>query len=350
MALGVNIAVLLGTAVGSTVLIGLVLWWGLGRPLIETHGSWTASQTFDFTKIVLSIVGGIGGVVALVIAYRKQRLGESAEQRENAKLFAENFTKATEQLGSDQAAVRLAGMYALERLAQTAEQQQTVVNVLCAYLRMPNPTPRSANGEATNNQSADGYDTDPPREYDRGKLEVRLTAQRMLTTHLRYRDRQQADETFWPDIDLDLTGAVLLDIDLSRCHVRSATFDQAQFHGAAKFDGMEFHADANFARTRFHDRADFAGVQFHADVNFVRARFRRRAVFTEAQFHSSFTFSGAGFYDHGSFAYPRVRLDVPEGLRRDPPKGYAVVGRGEGTKPQLSNAHGVWGHLGWVLD
>jgi hypothetical protein len=48
------------------------------------------------------------------------------------------YTKAADQLGSEKAPVRLAGMYALERLAQsTPEQRQTIVNVLCAYLRMP---------------------------------------------------------------------------------------------------------------------------------------------------------------------------------------------------------------------
>ncbi|WP_020664891.1 hypothetical protein [Amycolatopsis benzoatilytica] len=52
-------------------------------------------------------------------------------------------------------------MYSLERLAQThADQRQTVVNLLCAYLRMPA------------GESAD-------------ELQVRTTAQRIPMLHLR---------------------------------------------------------------------------------------------------------------------------------------------------------------------
>src|SRR5262249_33582048 len=50
----------------------------------------------------------------------------------------ELYTKAVEQLGSDKAPVRLGGLYALERLAQdNSAHRQTIVNVICAYLRMP---------------------------------------------------------------------------------------------------------------------------------------------------------------------------------------------------------------------
>ena len=52
--------------------------------------------------------------------------------------ITELYTKAVEQLGSDKAPVRLGGLYALERLAQdNPAHRQTIVNVICAYLRMP---------------------------------------------------------------------------------------------------------------------------------------------------------------------------------------------------------------------
>lgn len=55
--------------------------------------------------------------------------------------ITELYVKAVEQLGSDKAAVRHSGLYALERVAQdNPEHRQTVDNVLCAYLRVPYPT------------------------------------------------------------------------------------------------------------------------------------------------------------------------------------------------------------------
>jgi hypothetical protein len=148
LSLGANIAVLLTVAMLATAGIGVLLWWALGHPSLQ-GSAWTVANSFDFAKVVLAIVGGIGAVVALVVAYRKQHLGEAAEFREDTKLFAERFTKASDQLGSDKAPVRLAGMYALESLAQgTPEQRQMIVNVLCAYLRMPYlpPAAPSPNG------------------------------------------------------------------------------------------------------------------------------------------------------------------------------------------------------------
>lgn len=67
-----------------------VLWLSLGRPAIQTRGRWITVESFDFVKIVLAVVAGIGGVVALVVGYRRQRLGEAAAHREDARLYLES--------------------------------------------------------------------------------------------------------------------------------------------------------------------------------------------------------------------------------------------------------------------
>jgi len=58
------------------------------------------------------------------------------------------YGKAVDQLGSDKAPVQLGGLYALERLAQdNPSHRKTVVDVICAYLRMPYaPARRSLRG------------------------------------------------------------------------------------------------------------------------------------------------------------------------------------------------------------
>lgn len=53
-------------------------------------------------------------------------------------MFNERFTAIATQLGDDQPAVRLAGVYATAGLADDWKQnRQTCVSVLCAYLRLP---------------------------------------------------------------------------------------------------------------------------------------------------------------------------------------------------------------------
>ncbi|QKV73074.1 pentapeptide repeat-containing protein [Amycolatopsis sp. Hca4] len=347
--LGLNIVLLLAVAVVAAAGVGAVGWWLLGRPPIRPAQEWTTGESFDFVKIVLALVGGAGAVVALVVAYRRQQLGEAAEQREAIKLFAERFTKAADQLGAEKAAVRLAGMYALEDLARgTPAQRQTVVNVLCAYLRMPYapPVPAAESGEAA---ARDVEQAENERRQQ--ELQVRLTAQRILGDHLRRGDR--AGE-FWRDIDLDLTDATLVDFDLGRCRVRAARFDRAVFagrtgfgeswfagpaaFGLATFDGVAEFGDAGFAGpaafvgAKFRDRARFSEVWFGAEAAFDDAEFGglagfdgadftgaagfrgtrfAEAWFNRARFGGVVSFSGAGFTGPGEFGGALVRLNPP---------------------------------------
>jgi uncharacterized protein YjbI with pentapeptide repeats len=58
--------------------------------------------------------------------------------------ITERFTRAVDQLGSDQLDVRLGGIYALERIAHdSAADQGTIVEVLSAYVRQHAPLPTS---------------------------------------------------------------------------------------------------------------------------------------------------------------------------------------------------------------
>ncbi|MEU9019811.1 hypothetical protein [Actinomadura sp. NPDC048394] len=78
--------------------------------------------------------------------FRRQRHQEIAtalsDYDAGERRMTDLYTKAADQLGSGKAPVRLAGLYALERLAQdTPGHRQTTVNLICAYLRMPYTPP-----------------------------------------------------------------------------------------------------------------------------------------------------------------------------------------------------------------
>lgn len=147
--------------------------------------------------------------------------------------ITELYTKAADQLGSDKAPVRLAGLDALERLAQDNEsQRQTIVNVLCAYLRMPYDARLTAVPSSSGDVGAEGA---PGREEIREhsqERQARLTARRILADHLRPA-RDHPAVTFWGDTDLDLTGATIIGFEMIDCHVRAARFGVARFAGGA---------------------------------------------------------------------------------------------------------------------
>jgi hypothetical protein len=188
--------------------------------------------------------------------------------------------------------VRLAGLYSLERLAQdTPTLRQTIVNLLCAYLRMP--------AESESEQ----------------EFEVRMTAQRIVCKHLRPgKDALAPAETFWPAIDLDLTGAVLHYFDLRDAWLHNGRFGGAEFQGRAWFDGARFSGEARFGGARFElvtgfrsarfgGKALFRGAEFLGPANFDKAVFAGEAVFDgewqgqpdPATFHATVSFSGTEF-------------------------------------------------------
>ncbi|WP_103355702.1 pentapeptide repeat-containing protein [Amycolatopsis sp. CA-128772] len=233
-----------------------ILLWGAGLLVVAAlaaallltllgGGRPEDSARLDALKTAANIVVGTGGAAALLLAARRQRSAELDLVQKNhdatERRVTEIYGKAADQLGSDKAPVRLAGLYALERLAGGyAEHRQTIVNVLCAYLRMP-------------------FD-DPERDLE--ELQVRKTAQRILHLHLRPGSAEQPGEGFWPDIDLDFSGAHLVGLTLTHCSIRSISCHGTVFSELAAFRGTEFRTKAVFNQVRFNDRADFRGTVF----------------------------------------------------------------------------------------
>src|SRR4029079_4124554 len=116
-------------------------------------------------------------LVALVVAYRRQRVDEDGALRETTRLHTERFTTAVSQLGDASAAVRLGGVHALAGLADDAPTRalrQTCVDVLCAYLRLP----YTAEAHLPAGVADD-------RHSDLALREVRHTVIRLIRDHLR---------------------------------------------------------------------------------------------------------------------------------------------------------------------
>ncbi|WIY05791.1 pentapeptide repeat-containing protein [Amycolatopsis mongoliensis] len=228
---------------GASAAVLLTLLGG-GRP--------EDSARLDALKTAANIVVGTGGFAALLLAARRQRSAEldlvQKDHDATERRITEIYGKAADQLGSDKAPVRLAGLYSLERLAGGyAPHRQTIVNVLCAYLRMPF-----------------GYDPGKPEENGE-ELQVRKAAQRILMLHLRPGPAERPSGDFWPDVDLDFSGATLVGLNLTHCSIRSIVCFGAKFFELASFRGTEFRTKADFNKANFEDRVDFRGTAFGGD-------------------------------------------------------------------------------------
>jgi uncharacterized protein YjbI with pentapeptide repeats len=246
-----------------------------------------------------------------------------ATERRVAALYHE----AVEQLGSDKAPVRFGGLYALERLAQdNPAVRQTIVDVICAYLRMPfSPTAPASKPEPEVAEGQEEPGTESETETDgiggtwREERQLRLTAQRILAEHLRddrAKDLQSADPPsphFWSNIRLDLTGATLIDFNLVNGVMADANFRRAAFSGDALFGGAAFSGDALFGGTAFSGDALFGGTAFSGDALFGEAAFSGDALFGEAAFSGDAGFRKAAF--SGAAGFRKAAFSGAAGFR-----------------------------------
>jgi hypothetical protein len=186
-----------------------VSWWGGG------FGSIPADDRGDLVRDTLAVVALFGATLAAVYAYRKQRLEEAASYRADADGLSRRYQDAAEQLGHASAAVRLAGVYSMARLAdEWPEQRQTCVDVLAAYLRMP------------------------PR-VEHGDLQVRHTIVTLIARHV-----AKGHTPTWSSLDFDLRGAVLPDLELA-----DAVFTGSVDLTGAHFEGRCVLSNVSFTRT-----------------------------------------------------------------------------------------------------
>jgi hypothetical protein len=222
-----TIYLLLVIGAGLTVGTGWFLWNEIAVATLPAENQ--ASVTIEVVKTALTAGIGAGGLLALFVSFRRQWLSEQEHMLQKdvdannqvdqtEKRVTELYSKAADQLASDYAAVRLAGLYALERLADTnPKYRQTIVDVICAYLRIrrnePDPAP-----DAQSETAATGRD----------EAEVRATAQKILKAHF---EKKIKPDNYWSNIHLDLHGARLEDFSLVQCELADVDFRNAEFIG-----------------------------------------------------------------------------------------------------------------------
>lgn len=239
-------------------------------PRAASNGGPASIDPLDVIKTTITVAGFVGAVLVGVYGYRKQRLVEGDARRADAEQLAQRYTTAADQLGHEKPAVRLAGVYAMARLADDwDDQRQVCIDVLCAYLRMP-------------------YEPDPASEKHReGEREVRHTIIRIIRDHL----RDSNAPTTWCGRDLDFTNA---------------TFDGGDFRGAKFTGGNVSFGDTEFTGgTIFFSGTEFAG----GEVSFFRAKFTGGGVSFRYAEHSSGTLSfGGAEFTGGSVPFDNAKL------------------------------------------
>jgi uncharacterized protein YjbI with pentapeptide repeats len=285
--IGYALSACFAVAVAGLALLGWVALVLLHHPALSSSHVISVHDTVGVAQLVFAFVAGAGALVALVVAYRRQRVAEDAASHDRTRVLNERFTAIAAELGDAQAAVRLAGVHAMAGLADDwKENRQTCIDVLCAYLRLPyDPDP--------------GEDAAPSeRAAYRANREVRHTIIRLICTHLR-----SNAAVSWRGLNFDFTGVV---------------FDGGNFTGAEFSGGIVRFEDAvftsglvDFESANFSGGyVDFSGAAFCGGaVSFFQAQFRGgRVDFGNAVFSGGEVGFHGAEYSGGEVSFYRAKF------------------------------------------
>lgn len=300
--------------------------------LLVAISGWLLTDSETSRSEALRTGGLAGGAVVALYALwlndRRRRVEEARQEVERSRheleshrVADERFARAIELLGHDTDQVRVGALHALAGLARgRPDYTQTVLDVLCSYLRRPYSHPRFTSSQA------------PPDAEAERELQVRLTAQRLIYDLLPAAGSDDA-----PAYDLDLTGAALEYLDLSGrrlgtvvlryAYLHSSTnLSECEFTGPAWFtstatgDGRlsgrfrcrdtVFRERAWFSKTKFNSLADFTGTRFGGETGFADATFLGDAVLRDTSFGAGLDLRRATF---DSFVDLRWRTE-PAGI------------------------------------
>ena len=217
----------LGVVLGGLGVVALILWlppWQaehvrgrLDKPADEYR---LATLEDEHRRTLAQILTGGGLLVGLYLGWRRVRVAEEGQ-------ITERFTRAIEQLGQegpDKMAIRLGGIYALERIAKDSEKDHgPIMEVLTAYVREKVP------------RKNDDYE---PQAGERPPTDIQaiLTVIGRRETTGKNRRNDPLDLNYTRLEWANLSGANLSGADLGGAKLREANLKGADLEGAELFD------------------------------------------------------------------------------------------------------------------
>ena len=197
----------------AAVVIGSTIYWRFWDEL--------GSDTESLSTTIRNVALVIGGVIAVLLAMWRSRVAERQAATAQQGLLNERYQKGAEMLGSEVLAVRMGGIYALQRLAEEylREYHVQIMGLLCAFVR--HPTRDEAIMSASNSQARD----DDPKGHLRQDVQAVMEV-------IQRRSKAGVDLEEESRFVLDLRGADLRWFRLGGAKLSKANLDGAQLSGA----------------------------------------------------------------------------------------------------------------------
>jgi hypothetical protein len=243
----------------------------------DTDGLTPNEQATERGRVRAGLLTFLAGSIAVVGAVYTARTFALNRRGQ----VTERFTRAVDQLGSDNPDVRLGGIYALDRLArESVDDHGPIMEILMAFVRTRSPWPPTPDGRRKPDKAKRPEDPPPAPVDVRAALNV-LRRRRVSQDAHQLIDFDLA-ATNLCGIDTDrlclprarLSGTQLRDATLLRADLREATLIAANLEGAvlvdARLNGVQLRGaslrgasvqgcDFNSAKL---DKTDLTGARY----------------------------------------------------------------------------------------
>ena len=210
------------------VAIALVCGYRYGVQKIATMpvGENLVLTEIELVKTLAQIALGALVVGTIYVAWRRVEVAKEGQ-------ITERFTRAIDQLGSEKMAIRLGGIYALERIAKDSEKDHwQVMEVLAAYVRENSPsdwspgTPQAFSPIPFDIQAILEVLGRRNTEYENPKQRLNLRMTDLRAAELEGADFRRADFRL-----ANLHNVYFKDADLSEAKLFQANIENASLEG-----------------------------------------------------------------------------------------------------------------------
>ncbi len=208
----------------------------------------------DSRSTLGQILSGVAVLTGLIFAW--QQLGTTSDNLRVSQegQITDRFSRAVDQLGSDNLSIRLGGIYSLERIARDSPRDYgPVMEVLTAFVRQNAPV--AANAAAT-----------PVTAMPRAAPDIRA-----VLKVIGRRSEEQVDVEIEEGAGcLDLTGVSLVGVNLSQANLRNTCWNRSDLR-AAQMSGANLtntiFSGSDLSQQASLQDANASGAIFN-DVNF----------------------------------------------------------------------------------
>ena len=280
-------------------------------------------------QAILLATGGLIALIALGETRRKNDNDKRKNDQEKEKNDRdhlrqvraerrERYTKAVEQLGSQEAPVRMGGVYTLVGLVdewleekslsddERFKEGQVIINNLCAYIRSPFTLTSYYDELSENAPSLEGIYKDKKEEFYVDKAILDSEADVRLSIIKEIHDRIQGPDKntpgAWSDFEYDFSGSTFFyPIDLRNSYyAKPINFSGSTYQGWADFSRSTYQGWADFSHSTYRGRATFNGSTYQGLATFNRSTYQYETDFSGSIFYQEVYF---GEDEYNSFSF-----------------------------------------------